>query len=162
MNALPVYSAITIADEILKIAKAHGQTVSPMKLMKLVYIAHGWALAVLRRDLFNNRIEAWPYGPVIPDLYHATKRYGAREIPLGDVGAPSEVLVDRETRAFLESVYRLYGNYSAIGLSDMTHQAGTPWQKQYVPGKRGIEIPDQLISEHYEGLLRDRQPAGDS
>lgn len=157
MTDATVYDAITIADEILKIAKSRGKTMSPMKLMKLTYIAHGWSLAVLKRDLFSNRIEAWQYGPVIPDLYHATKKYGRSEIPLSMIEAPDKSSVDPKTRAFLEKVYDLYGGYSAIGLSDMTHQSGTPWALRYEPGTKRIEIPDDLIKEHYEGLLRARR-----
>jgi uncharacterized phage-associated protein len=69
----PISTAFTVADEILKIAKRKGLHITPMQLLKLVYIAHGWSLAILGRDLFPDRIEAWKYGPVIPDLYRATR-----------------------------------------------------------------------------------------
>jgi uncharacterized phage-associated protein len=62
-----------VADAILKIAKEQGKPLTPLKLMKLVYIAHGWHMAIENQDLFNNRIEAWKYGPVIPDLYQVTR-----------------------------------------------------------------------------------------
>ncbi len=62
------YNAITVADELLRLAKRSGISLSPMKLMKLVYIAQGWHLAIKDAVLFGNRIEAWKYGPVIPDL----------------------------------------------------------------------------------------------
>lgn len=153
----PIYDAITIADELLQIAKRHGQALSPMKLMKLTYIAHGWALAILGRDLFQNRIEAWKYGPVIPDLYRATKRFGSSDIPLAQVGEQSAV--DPQTKAFLEDVYRKYGGFTAIQLSTLTHQSGTPWDQVYVDGEFNTEIPDGLIRAHYESLLRDSQPA---
>lgn len=159
MTAPAVYDAITIADEILKIAKKRGLTLSPMKLMKLTYIAHGWALAILDRDLFRNRIEAWQYGPVIPDLYHATKQFGRNEIPLTMVGEPQDTSVDPETHTFLESVVDKYQNFSAIALSNMTHQTGTPWDNVYVPNMRGVEIPDHLIKQHYEEMLRASQTA---
>jgi len=150
-----MFSAITVADEFLKIAKRSGQALTPMQLMKLVYIAHGWALAVLGRDLFSNRIEAWKYGPVIPDLYQATKQFGRNEIPLALIDEFAESGIDAPTNAFLEDVFSKYGHLSAIDLSNLTHQSGTPWDQKYEPWARGIEIPDHLIAQHYVEKLNE-------
>lgn len=154
-----MYDAITIADEILKIAKAKGKCLTPMQLMKLTYIAHGWALVILQFDLFNNRIEAWKYGPVIPNLYHATKSYGRRPIPLDSIGDPQETNVSAQVKTFLESVFERYGQLDGIQLSALTHKSGTPWDAVYRPNVLGIEIPDQLIRKHYSELLSARQAA---
>ena len=48
-----------------------------MKIIKLVYIAHGHYLAKNDSPLFTEKVEAWDYGPVIPSLYHEFKIYGA-------------------------------------------------------------------------------------
>ena len=74
-------NAQTVADDILKLAKRRGMVLTPMQLMKLVYIAYGWYLAMHNARLFDDRIEAWKYGPVIPNLYHATKHFGGNIIP---------------------------------------------------------------------------------
>ncbi|MCK0536567.1 Panacea domain-containing protein [Alcanivorax quisquiliarum] len=75
-----MYDVLTVADTILKAAKSRDRRLTPMQLMELVYIAHGWNLGMRNIDLFQNRIEAWQYGPVIPDLYHATKQFGRRPL----------------------------------------------------------------------------------
>ena len=152
MVEAPIYSALTIADEVLRIAKRDGQSLTPMKLMKLTYIAHGWALGLLDRDLFKNRIEAWQYGPVIPDLYHATKVYGRSPIPLAKVDTNAASQVDAQVSELLAQVWRKYGHFDAIDLSNLTHKSGTPWDCVYEPGRRGIEIPDHLIKSHYREL----------
>src|SRR5690554_7840210 len=104
-----MYDVLTVADTILKIAKSRGQSLTPMQLVKLTYIAHGWSLGLRGIDLFRNRVEAWQYGPVIPDLYHATKTYGRNPIPLQVVGDPSSVQVNPADHAFLEDVFNKYG-----------------------------------------------------
>jgi uncharacterized phage-associated protein len=91
-----MYRAVIIVDEILKISKKQGFALTPMQLLKLVYIAHGWALMILERDLFADRIEAWKYGPVIPVLYHATKHFGRNPIPL-ELIDDNESAVDNDT-----------------------------------------------------------------
>lgn len=147
-----MYDVLTVADAILKIAKKNGQTLTPMQLVKLTYIAHGWALGLGRRDLFNNQIEAWQYGPVIPDLYHATKSYGRNPIPLDAIGDPAEIDVSEEDLAFLEDVYGKYGHLDGISLSYLTHKRGSPWDLVYEPNVRNIEIPDSLIRDHYREM----------
>ena len=54
--------------------------VSPMKLQKLVYFAHGWHLAIHNRPLVNEQVEAWKFGPVFSDLYHQIKSFGNEKI----------------------------------------------------------------------------------
>ncbi|MBZ0099971.1 MAG: DUF4065 domain-containing protein [Taibaiella sp.] len=151
-----MYDVLNVADAILKIAKEKGKSLTPMQLVKLTYIAHGWSLALRKKDLFRNRIEAWQYGPVIPDLYHATKTYGRSPIPLGIVGNIQDAQVSPDDLSFLRSVFDAYGHLDGISLSYITHRAGTPWTQVYRPGVMHIEIPDQLIERHYEQLARER------
>jgi uncharacterized phage-associated protein len=150
-----MYDVIDIADEILRIAKRREKSLTPLQLMKLVYISHGWSLGLDRGDLFSNRIEAWKYGPVIPDLYRATKSYGRDPIPLDKIDLRA-MSVDTATSAFLEKVFEKYGHLSWYQLSQLTHRAGTPWQQVYDPLEMGTEIPDGIIREHYKGLLDER------
>lgn len=147
-----MYDVLTVADTILKIAKARGKVLTPMQLVKLTYIAHGWSLALRNKDLFRNRIEAWQYGPVIPDLYHATKMYGRNPIPPHAVGDAEHIRVDGDDMAFLTDVFGKYGHLDGITLSYLTHQAGTPWTQVYSRGVRNAEIPDDLICQHYREL----------
>ncbi len=154
-----MYDVLTVADAILKIAKAKGQSLTPMQLMKLVYIAHGWSLGLRNIDLFRNRIEAWQYGPVMPDLYHATKRFGRDPIPLSLVGDENKIFVSPDDANFLRDVFDKYGHLNGIQLSYLTHQSGTPWDSVYRPGVSQIGIPDDLIRSHYRELGASRRTA---
>lgn len=150
-----MYTVLTIADEILKIAKRQGRSLTPMQLMKLVYIAHGWSLAVMHRDIFSDRIEAWKYGPVIPTLYQATKQFGRNEIPINLIDESSTSAVDDDTFSFLEDVVSKYGHLSGIQLSNLTHMPGTPWHQVYEPNVKNKEITDSLIRSHYVEKLNE-------
>jgi uncharacterized phage-associated protein len=154
-----MYDVLTVADAVLKIAKARGQSLTPMQLMKLVYIAHGWSLGIRSFGLFHNRIEAWQYGPVMPDLYHATKQFGRNSIPLAKVGDAEDLPVDESDAAFLTDVFDKYGHLNGIQLSYLTHQSGTPWDKSYRKNVLGQAISDQLIMEHYRDLKSARSVA---
>jgi uncharacterized phage-associated protein len=151
-------SSICIADEILKIAKEEGKGLTPLQLMKLVYVSHGWALAMLGHGLFEDRIEAWKYGPVIPELYQAIKSYGRTSIPLDKIDPDSDNQISDKVVAFLRSVFKSYGHLTGIDLSNLTHLPGTPWDKVHELGVPNAYISDEDIRQHYrELLLRSQQ-----
>jgi len=145
---------LKIADIILRIAKKDGKQLTPMQLMKLTYISNGWSLAVNDEPLFTNDIEAWKYGPVMPELYQATKSYGKNEIPLNRVKDGFEDLPENLSGKvnFLEQVYNLYKNKNGVELSALTHMHGTPWDKVY-DGFFSKAIPPSMIKSHYEDKL---------
>ncbi|MEM1388802.1 MAG: type II toxin-antitoxin system antitoxin SocA domain-containing protein [Pseudomonadota bacterium] len=150
-------TAQSVADDLLKLAKRRGKMLTPMQLMKLVYISYGWFLAMHGQRLFHDRIEAWKYGPVIPSLYHVTKHFGSRAVPHTMIA--DGPLSHPEIENFLTGVVDGYGDYSGIALSNLTHRDGTPWQQVFRPNHLNIEIPDGLIQEHYQRSLDARQSA---
>lgn len=102
-----------------------GDLISNLKLQKLLYYAQGFYLALFGRPLFNEAIEAWQHGPVVPGVYRAYREYGGQGIP-----APEDfdlsILTDEE-RGVLDEVYSVYGQFSAWKLRNMTHEE-SPWQ----------------------------------
>ncbi len=102
-----------------------GDSLSNLKLQKLVYYAQGFHLALTGEPLFDEPIEAWEHGPAVPALYHKLKQYGSASIPPPangvDVARYSE-----DVRDLLDEVYRVYGQFSASKLRNMTH-AEPPW-----------------------------------
>ena len=102
-----------------------GDLISNLKLQKLVYYAQGFHLALYDEPLFEESIEAWTHGPVVPALYHAYKDFGANAIP-----RPSDLdfsVYDDRTKELLDEVYQVYGQFSAWKLRNMTHDE-PPWK----------------------------------
>lgn len=141
--------------------------ISPLRLQKLVYISHGWHLALCDGALLvdDEFVEAWEHGPVFPSLYHEFKDFGfkpitrkAEDIGLADDGDDFEILTpaipafDERTRSLLDKVWEVYQKYSAGQLSSLTHAEGTPWHqiRSQNPGMRNVHIPNELIRKHYE------------
>jgi uncharacterized phage-associated protein len=118
-----------------------------MSLLKLCYIAHGWRLEITGEPLFPNDIQAWQYGPVIPEVYRAFRGQGVQvtnEVPVP--GNP----ITPEDDEFLEQIYNIYGNLSAFQLSDLTHVPGGPWDIASKVGGNYAQIPNDLIKQHYQ------------
>ena len=58
----------------------------------------------------------------------------------------------------LNRVWQTYGAYSAIQLSNATHDVGTPWHGVYMRhgGKipKRTDIPEEFMGEHFRALAR--------
>lgn len=170
------YSPKAIANYFLDLGDRDGVEISPMKVQKLVYYAQAWYLGLTEPDnsLVNEQVECWPYGPVFDSLFHEFKEFGNDPITrraeswdfvTGSDGneflaqltpnVPEDATVDR---AFLDSVWDLYSKYSAIKLSNMTHEEGGPWHTIYTDWEkkppRGTDIPRELIREYFARLAQ--------
>ena len=66
------YKALDIAYKLLASAKntAGGELMSNLKLQKMLYYEQGFHLAKFNTPLFDEEIEAWMYGPVVPAVYN--------------------------------------------------------------------------------------------
>ena len=150
------YTASHVANYFLRQSRKERRNLSHLKLQKLVYIAYGWCWEILGRPLFRDRIEAWRYGPVVPDLYHEFKHCGGQPIRQWSAHYDfesrefiiREVQPDGRVAGVLHKVWEAYKPFSAEQLRNMTHSPGTPWKETYKPGKNR-RIPDELIRKHF-------------
>jgi len=129
------------------------QDIDPLKLMKLTYISHGWSLALRDTPLFPESVEAWKYGPVIPELYHATKHFGRDTIVIDGLG--KGVATENPFDRLIKKVVDMYGEFSGIALSNLTHRRGTPWSNLFDRNRLGIKIENKFIRDHYKSLSDD-------
>lgn len=146
----------TAAQVANRLRELSGETLSPLQILKLVYISHGWSFPINGGPLIGDRIEAWQYGPVVPDLYHLIKGFRASPVtnPIPDGDAP---LTSREM-LLIDAVFGTYGRYSGGQLSAMTHRPGTPWAIAWERG-RNSEITNGMIEDHYRKLALERRQA---
>lgn len=147
-----MHDSKVVANRFLELAKEANDTLTPMQLLKLVYIAHGWMLGLNGRPLIRDDVQAWQYGPVIPRLYNAVRNYRHHPVE-GPIGAPNEALTPAED-SIIQQTYGMYGKFSGPALSRITHAEGTPWSLTYKPGSFGIAISNDLIEDHYQRLAQ--------
>jgi uncharacterized phage-associated protein len=143
--------SITIANKFLDLAAEDSNTLSPMQLLKLVYIAHGWHLGLYHTPLICDEVQAWQYGPVIPQLYNKIRGYRGTAVTKRISDSNSEVMTEREEN-LIQQVYKIYGRKTGMALSRITHAPNTPWSLTYTPGVFSIPIPNDLIEDHYVRL----------
>ena|ERR1700674_2845345 len=110
------------ADYLIGFSREVGDPLTNLKLQKLLFYAQGWYLALCDKPLFDERIEAWPHGPVVPPVYGAFKKWGWA--PIGDEIVPIEL--SKEVKTHLDEIMRVFGGYTAYSLEQMTHSE-KPW-----------------------------------
>lgn len=122
-----------------------GDTISNLKLQKLCYYAQGVALAARGQPLFNDPIEAWLHGPVVPALYRKFREHGSGAIP--PVHDLDLAQFDPADRMILDDVYGYYGQFSGWRLRQMTHDEA-PWKDAY-EADMNHEIPHEALRAHF-------------
>lgn len=145
--------SLAVAQRMLEACSRVGAaSVTPMQLLKLVYIAHGYMLGKHGRPLLAESVEAWEYGPVVPSVYRAIKAY--KSAPVERVPSAPSHQFDAEEEAVIEDVARSYGKHSGVVLSAATHMPGTPWQQTWAQWGRSSAISNDLIEAFYAGLMK--------
>ncbi|WP_345772996.1 type II toxin-antitoxin system antitoxin SocA domain-containing protein [Mammaliicoccus sp. I-M35] len=113
-----------------------------MKLQKLIYFAQRESLALTGEVLFNDRIEGWKFGPVIPKLrYYLDEMY-----------EPSDTDKLNDTEKYvINNVISQYGMYSGWYLRELSHHEKC-WKKSRINlnnnevGNREI-TPEDIIED---------------
>lgn len=154
-------NSIIVANFFVKKSLQENKVITPMKVIKLTYIAHGWYLGLVENPLLDENAEAWMYGPVVPSVYHAFKNYRKGNIdklaPEGVYPPSQEIDRNEFTKKFLETIWEKYKEYDGTQLSELTHKPNTPWDivwnLQNGKSRANAQIPDTIIKEHYKKLL---------
>ena len=167
MRIGPPYSPRALGNFFIGRGIEDQNPADPMKVQKLVYIAHGRCLADRGLPLVSERVKAWVWGPVIPSLYHDLKSFGHRPIMHPIFALPEQQfcilsipLEDETTLDLLRRVWRTFSHHSAKTLSALTHVAGSPWfvaRERAGVGpdtKSDIEIEPDLIASFFKKNFR--------
>ncbi len=126
-------------------------TMTTMKLQKLVYYSQAWSLVWDEEPLFEENVEAWANGPVVRELFDYHRgMYEISSIPIGNPRLLN--VIQQET---VDAVLEYYGDKSAQWLIELTH-IEDPW----VQARRGLPklergnrvIPLDAMADYYSAL----------
>ena len=123
---MSMHTAHDIANVFLKLSdEESGDVLTNLKIQTLVYYAQGLYLALNDgKPLIKEDIVAWQHGPVVEALYHELKIFGPSQVTIDE---PISDKITNEQYEFLGEVNKVYGQFSAWKLRDMTHEEA-PWQ----------------------------------
>jgi uncharacterized phage-associated protein len=152
-----MYNCFDISKEFLKLAKEDGSGIDTMKLLKLTYIAHGYYLGFYSKSLIENDVQAWKYGPVIPELYHVIKRFGNGRVDADLINLYSENKLVEKDKDFVKLIWNAYKKNNGLQLSSKTHEKDTPWDQVYETGVTNKVIDNTIIEDYYKNFINERR-----
>lgn len=135
--------AMDVANEIIKLSIETGETITNIKLQKLLYYCFAWYIVATKNKdkLFADPIEAWQYGPVVPNVYHEFKHFGADNISFTEEEIKekqAQINFSELEKEVISQTFFAYAHRSATALVSLTHSE-TPWI-------RAFETKTNLIS----------------
>ena len=138
------------------------RVISPIKMQKSLYFLFAYWGQFIRENienpesveidyskydefLFEDRIEAWTYGPVVPEVFIAN-REGLLEQDIDDSYLENEI----EKKEFIDHLLEQLFEIDDFGLVRISHEDKC-WQKYYVESdeKHDREIPKEEIINEY-------------
>lgn len=146
-----------VADFFVRIAnQSEDDQMTNLKLNKMLYFAQGAYLARTGRPLFDNQIEAWTFGPVVPEIYRKYKICGKNAIS-SEEDIDRSLFSEDEFETLLD-VMREYGRYTGAALVSLSHKPGTPWKDAFTRGDEVIRRDDiqAYFTAHPVRFLKDR------
>jgi len=163
-------SAIAVANAFLDIEASDASSFPPidqMKIQKLVFYAHAWYLAINDKPLFEEDVQAWTWGPVVPDVYLAFKH--CKRSPIGSLRAKEFIPSDKggflgqppspseDIQTFLRAVWETHKSLTGVQLSNATHNEGEPWtivKNTYPTLDDKPRIPNELIQNVFKSKIQ--------
>lgn len=142
-----MYSAMNIARYIICECNNRNIDISNLKLQKLLYYAWIRFFARTKTKLFDDDICAWPFGPVVPEVYYKYRVHGGRPIYVSATECAGET-ISADDRVIINEILENLGRLSPRALVDMSHATGMPWDLTFRDGKGDrATIPFNLIIE---------------
>lgn len=136
-----MYSALEVANFIVKYSNDKNMPISNLKLQKLMYFVQAEFLVETGKPCFSEEIEAWDFGPVVPVVYRKYRVYGSANIPYFSMSLFS--IISSTDRERIIEMIKQCARYSASKLVEITHNQ-TPWIESYSPYHNNIIPKDKI------------------
>lgn len=136
-----MYKAMELSTYIVSKCIKEDCPISNLQLQKILYYIQK---AFLDRGdrAFSDNIEAWQFGPVVPNVYDHYCGYGAMPISFSSI----KYDVAKEDKQLIDSIVESKRVLAPWDLVEETHKKGGAWDKTYKNGSGSHEvIPIELI-----------------
>lgn len=147
-----MYRALSVARYIIEHCNEQGRGISNLKLQKILYFVQAEFLVSTPDNTacFKDRIEAWDFGPVVPNVYHQYKLFGSSSIPERATISrdPYKEKILSRDQILIDSMVDDASSYTASQLVQITHNQ-SPWKDAY---RRGFnnEISNDSIYVYFK------------
>lgn len=158
------YNVLDVCRHVINYSNEHDYGISNLKLQKVLYFIQAYFLIKKKNHTpcFHEKIEAWDFGPVVPEAYHEYKQYGSGDIPMIEsyimfnednvwnskrIGF-DDTIISGEDKKLIDKVVDKFSDYTATDLVSLTHRQ-SPWIDAYAPYQNN-EITINAIREYFD------------
>lgn len=136
-----IYDACDIATYIITHEHKNGREISNLRLQKLLYFVQAYMVRTTGAFCFDEDMEAWSYGAVIPSVYYKYDIFAGLDI----IESKSEKVpyIDKKTRRRIDEILDYLSCYRLSQLVDIIHNQD-PYQLAYSKGLNSIVTKDSL------------------
>lgn len=156
-----MYDVCDVCRYVINYSNKKEYSISNLKLQKLLYFIQAVFIIDKGKQCFNDPIEAWDFGPVVPKAYREFKMYGCADIPpitsylVFDENNIwntrrvefDESIIKRKDRKAINKVVDMFSEYTATDLVQLTINQ-LPWENVYETGMNNVITPD-MLKEYY-------------
>lgn len=118
-----MYDALTVAKYIIDKCFKEGRPITNLRLQKLLYFIQGYSYCSKNEEMFREDMEAWPYGPVVPEVYFVYNGYSGAQIRR----EYDDVDINDDDRKIIDKVINVLSKYKDWDLVKATHEQDSPW-----------------------------------
>lgn len=133
------YNASEVAEYIIARCHQKHEAISNLKLQKILYFVQAQFIVKLGVPCFDNIMQAWNYGPVVPDVYRKYRGYGNTNIP--SFGG-KKFHFEKDEQRTLDATIDRASEYAASQLVEIAHNQ-CPWIDAYKKADR-IITPESI------------------
>ena len=146
------YKVLDVCKYVIDYSNEKEYGISNLKLQKILYFIQAYFLIKQpSRCCFDDKIEAWDFGPVVPKAYRKYKQFGSSDIPIiiDFEKSDSNDCITGDDKNLIKTVIDKFADYSATDLVGLTHNQ-SPWIDAYIP-HMNREITPEAIKEYFNG-----------
>ena len=139
-----MYDVQDVAEYIITYSEVKDYGISNLKLQKIFYLIQAYFLIQTKKPCFLEEIEAWDFGPVIPEVYRKYKQFGSTNIQARCRNLEEiQKEFKKEDRKRIEEVVDRFAVFSAADLTTLT-QNQAPWNNAFGSGEKVIRCENIL------------------
>lgn len=149
------HKSLAVSQYILDlVAKSNTPYITPMKLLKLVYIAHGYMLGKHGTPLLTEDVYAFEYGPFVKSVYEAIRHYRSQDIV--HVKLTHNIILNDQEKEVIEDVVNTYAKFDVVLIAAAILQEDSPWSMARSLSEDNPIISNDLIKHFYNYILKQK------
>ncbi len=125
-----MYSALDVAKYAVAYSNQQGYRMSNLKLQKILYFIQAQYLVGEGTACFDDEIEAWDFGPVVPTVYQYYRGYGSVSIIESGESSRNQCRILPYDQNIINQIVEYFRDRTAVDLVNLTHTQ-EPWIKSY-------------------------------